>query len=724
MELLNLLLGVPLGYLMYLCYRLTGGYGMSIIVFTVLTKIILFPLSLLSQKNSIKMVKIQPRLDDIRIRNEGNIELIMQEQRRLYKEEGYSTVIGILPLFLQIPLILGLINVIYNPLQHLLHVSPDVISLLADKTMELTGVADLGYGGQLTIMETVQKHPEAFLALPGVSEIVEQIKQADLMFLGINLSEVPKWASATVLVPLLSGASALILSLVQNSVNVLQKEQGAVGKWAMTIFLVVFSGYFAFVVPSGIGVYWIFGNLLSILVTYICNWVYNPRKYIDYENRPQKPKLTKEEREQIRLQKKLARKREREDYRRFFSQKKQLVFYSEASGFYKYFERLIDYIINNSDIVVHYVTSDYSDRIFNNEDLRIQKYYIGPKLLIPFMMKMDADMVVMTTPDLEKYHIKRSIVRKDVEYVYLDHGMSSFHLTLREGALDHFDTIFCYGPNHITEVRQTEEAYGLPPKKLVETGYGLLDTLLENVAKLPPVENEVKQILIAPSWQKDNILEYCLDEVLSQLLHKGFKVILRPHPEFVKRFSGKMKSIETKYQQDIGDDFIIETDFSSNSTVFMSDLVITDWSTIAHEFSYATKKPSLFINTPMKVMNPNYKRIAAVPLDISLRDQIGISVDTDKLDTLLDKVNYLLSKREEYRQKITDVMQENIFNIGSSAEKGGAYIIETLKEKKAQREKAERELEALLKGIDPSTLDTEYDDGKENKHPRVNAGTA
>ncbi len=715
MELLNLLLGVPLGYLMYLCYRLTGSYGMSIIVFTVLTKIILFPLSLLSQKNSIKMVKMQPRLDDIRIRNEGNIELIMQEQRRLYKEEGYSTVIGILPLLLQIPLILGLINVIYNPLQHLLHVSPDVISLLADKTMELTGVADLGYGGQLTIMETVQKYPEAFLALPGVSEIVEQIKQADLMFLGINLSEVPKWASATVLVPLLSGASALILSLVQNSVNVLQKEQSAVGKWAMTIFLVVFSGYFAFVVPSGIGVYWIFGNLLSILVTYICNWIYNPRKYIDYENHPQKPKLTKEEREQIRLQKKLARKREREDYRRFFSQKKQLVFYSEASGFYKYFERLIDYIINNSDVVVHYVTSDFNDRIFKNEDSRIQKYYIGPKLLIPFMMKMDADMVVMTTPDLEKYHIKRSIVRKDVEYVYLDHGMSSFHLALREGALDHFDTIFCYGPNHITEVRQTEKAYGLPPKKLVETGYGLLDTLLENVAKLPQVENEVKQILIAPSWQKDNILEYCLDEVLSQLLHKGFKVILRPHPEFVKRFSGKMKSIETKYQQDIGDDFIIETDFSSNSTVFMSDLVITDWSTIAHEFSYATKKPSLFINTPMKVMNPNYKRIAAVPLDISLRDQIGISVDTDKLDTLLDKVNYLLSKREEYRQKITDVMQENIFNIGSSAEKGGAYIIETLKEKKAQREKAERELEALLKGIDPSTLDTESDDDEQKK---------
>ena len=705
MEFLNLVLGVPLGYLMYLCYKIIGNYGLSILAFTVLTKIVLFPLSLLSQKNSIKMVKMQPQLDDIKRRYEGNSELILQEQRKLYKEEKYSTITGILPLLLQIPFILGLINVIYNPLQHLLRFSPDIIEALADKTTELTGIMDLGYGGQLTIMETVQKHPEIFSALPDMSRVVEQIQQTNLMFLGINLSTIPAWVSITVLIPILSGVSALILSLAQNNANVLQKEQGAFSQWAMTIFLVAFSTYFAFVVPCGIGVYWIFGNLLSVLVTYICNWVYDPRKYIDYENRSQKPKLTKEERRQIREQKKIARHREREDSHRFFSQKKQLVFYSESSGFYKYFARLIDYILGHSDIVVHYVTSDIHDQIFKNENSRIQKYYIGPHALIPFMMKMDADMVVMTMPDLEKYHIKRSIVRKDVEYVYLDHGMSSFHLMLREGALDHFDTIFCYGPNHITEVRQTEEVYGLPAKKLVNTGYGLLDTLLENVSHMEDVENEVKQILIAPSWQKDNLLEYCLDGIMSALLHKGYKIIIRPHPEFVKRFPGKMKAIQTKYQQDIGDDFVIETDFSSNFTVYTADLVITDWSTIAHEFSYATKKPSLFINTPMKIMNPEYKKIAAVPLDISLRDEIGISVDTDKLDTLPDKVFYLLSHKAEYKQKITEVMEANIFNIGSSAEAGGDYIIQTLEEKKIEQEKAERAYQALLKGIDPSTLD-------------------
>ena len=56
--------------------------------------------------------------------------------------------------------------------------------------------------------------------------------------------------------------------------------------------------------------------------------------------------------------------------------------------------------------------------------------------MMTFMMKMDADMVVMTMPDLENYYIKRSLVRKDIEYLYLDHAMASFHLTLREGALE------------------------------------------------------------------------------------------------------------------------------------------------------------------------------------------------------------------------------------------------------------------------------------------------
>lgn len=250
---------------------------------------------------------------------------------------------------------------------------------------------------------------------------------------------------------------------------------------------------------------------------------------------------------------------------------------------------------------------------------------------------------------------------------------------LREHALDAYDTIFCYGPNHIEEIRETEKVYKLKEKKLVKTGYALLDTLLKSVSELPQVENNPKRVLIAPSWQKDNLLEYCLDELLVQLLHKGYHVTLRPHPEFIKRFPSKMKAITDRYKNDIGDDFEIETDFSSNSSVYTSDIVITDWSSIAQEFSYATKRPSMFINTPMKIMNPNYKLIKPVPLDISLRNKIGVSVDIDRFSEIPKIIDYMLNNPEMYQQKITKVVEENIYNIGRAAEVSAEYIIDRLK---------------------------------------------
>ena len=79
---------------------------------------------------------------------------------------------------------------------------------------------------------------------------------------------------------------------------------------------------------------------------------------------------------------------------------------------------------------------------------------------------MDADIVAMTTPDLDNFYIKRSLVRKDVEYIYVPHDMMSVHMGFRKASLDHFDTIFCTGEHVAREVRKTEEVYSLPQKTL------------------------------------------------------------------------------------------------------------------------------------------------------------------------------------------------------------------------------------------------------------------
>ncbi len=209
--------------------------------------------------------------------------------------------------------------------------------------------------------------------------------------------------------------------------------------------------------------------------------------------------------------------------------------------------------------------------------------------------------------------------------------------------------------------------------------------MLESVSAMELTENKTKTILIAPSWQKDNILELCIDEILEQLIEKEYRVIVRPHPEFVKRFKEKMDAIIGRYENRLNDKFIIETDFSSNKTVFSADLLVTDWSTISQEFSYTTKKPSLFINTPMKIMNPEYKRIPLEPLEISLRDKIGVSVDVDKLGGLYEAVRDIFLRRDEFGEKIERVMEQYVYNIGRSEEVGGEYILSALEEKKRKR---------------------------------------
>ncbi len=695
MEALINAIGTPLGYLMYWCYELLKNYGAAILLFTLLTKVILFPLSLVAQKNSIKMVKMQPELADIRVRNGSNGELVMQETKELYKKEGYSTIKGILPLLVQIPLILGLIDVIYKPMQHLLHIEKPFIAAFIEKTAEVLGVhADsLGYGAQLRVVEAVQSNPAVFsqsdLLDPGLlAETVRQITSMDLSFLGINLAAIPSFGDLTIIVPLASGLSALALSLVQNKYNVLQAETGFLSKWGMAIFLVLFSGYFALILPCGLGVYWTAGNLLSIPVLALCNVIYSPKKYIDYANRVMPIKLTRKEKAAKKASDKALARRAKLDSKRFYAQgnKKNLVVYSEGRGYWKYFSAIIHYLMAQSDMVVHYVTNDPDDPIFDQDNPRIAPYYIGPKALISFMMKMDADIILMTTPDLDLFHVKRSLVRKDTEYIYLDHGMTSYQLTLRKGALDAFDTIFVYGPNHIEEVRETEKLYGLAQKTLVKTGYGLLDDLLEKVQELKSTDGELPQILIAPSWQEGNILDLCIDEVLGNLLGQGFRLIVRPHPEYVKRYPARMNTFMNRYERactypdEKGGTLEIETDFSSNETVYSSDLVITDWSSIAQEFSYATKRPSLFINTPMKVMNPEYDLLPLVPLDISLRDELGVSLNLEDLGDIQTQVNELLRQSETYREHISKVLAQNMYDIGNAAQGAGDYLIGRVKE--------------------------------------------
>ena len=77
----------------------------------------------------------------------------------------------------------------------------------------------------------------------------------------------------------------------------------------------------------------------------------------------------------------------------------------------------------------------------------------------------------------------------------------------------------------------------------------------------------------------------------------------------------------------------------------------------------------------MKIINPNYERIPAVPLDISLRDEIGISVDVAELGNIGDLCEKLILEKDDWRERITGIVERYIYNIGDGAGNGSEYII-------------------------------------------------
>ncbi len=691
--------GTLLGFVIRPCYRLTHNYGLAILLFVVFSKIVLIPVSVWVQKNGIKLVTMQPEINWLKVNRYGDLDAIAEEQAKIYKRYKYNALASVVPLLIQLVLLLGLVQVIYNPLKYIAALPADVIAALVGKTAELTGV-DAGAASAQMAAAAAARDPalrEAFLALsarlPGADmPAVLDAAGIDMRFLGLDLSWIPlKKGGATLAVPVLAALSAWVMCVCQNRAQVLQAEQGKLNKYGTMAVSVGLSLYLGMFVPAGVGLYWIASNLLAIAQLYILNAVIDPRKSVDYAELERSRRALAEldalggSRRTGPFSRDPNARRERQDYRRFFSVlNKHVVFYSEKSGFWKYFRDIAEQLLARTNLRIHYVTNDPDDQVFEyaKTQPRLVPYYIGPKRIITLMMKMDADMVVMTTPDLETFHIKRSYVRKDVEYVYTPHDLYSVHMGFREGAWDHFDTILCAGPNQMAETRALEKLRGTPEKTLVPCGYCQIDDLIRDYAASGPRREGRRRILIAPTWNEDNILDSCIDGLLESLLGDDRLVIVRPHPEYVKRFRPRMDQVVARWASRTGEGLQFELDFSSNRTIWEADVLVTDWSAIALEFSFTTLRPTLFINTKMKVLNPNWEQLGITPQEILLRDRIGVSVAKDDSAAAEAAVRDMLGQPDRWSRQIEQIRGEYVFNLGHCGEHAANYIIGRLAERR------------------------------------------
>jgi len=356
---------------------------------------------------------------------------------------------------------------------------------------------------------------------------------------------------------------------------------------------------------------------------------------------------------------------------------RSIVFYAENEASMNHFRTLIFELTEGMNFQICYITSVKNDQILSSKNKNILSFYIGEGAArTKFFLTLRAKILVMDMPDLDRYHIKRSKAYP-VHYIYLFHSMFSIHSYLRKEALDNYDTIFCVGPHHVNEIKAAEKLYELKPKKIINYGFGRLDTLLQEKEKFEKSDYNLKDlILITPSYGSENLLEKCGIELIDTLLKSNFRVLLRPHFRTLRDSKGLIDSIKDKFGKNPNftfEDGIIPSEYFHNSICMVSD-----WSGISMEYAFTFERPIIFIDVPKKVLNPNSSDILLEPIEISLRSKLGYIVSPNSLKIIPDLVKDT-NKNNKFSQQIRKMRSETVFNIGESAKIGADFIQQLIK---------------------------------------------
>ena len=352
---------------------------------------------------------------------------------------------------------------------------------------------------------------------------------------------------------------------------------------------------------------------------------------------------------------------------------RSIMFYAENKASMNHFRLLIRELTEKMNLQICYVTSVKNDPIFSSKNQKILPFYIGDGTArTKFFSTLKAKILVMDMPDLGRFHIKRSD-EYPVHYIYLFHSMYSVHSYLRKGAVDNYDTVFCVGPHQVKEIRETERVYGLKEKKLINYGYGRLDTLLQKkINSQAAKSNSRNSIIIAPSYGDNNLLEKCGIQLIDVLLKSNFRVMLRPHLRTLRDSTELINSIQENFGKN--PNFALERGVITFDSLNNSLCMISDWSGISLEYAFTFERPVISIDVPKKVLNPNSSDIALEPIETSIRNKIGYIVSPNNLEEILVLIRDLDTSTQNFSRQIKDIREKTVYNIGESAKIGAEYI--------------------------------------------------
>jgi len=310
--------GTLFGWLMYYINELTHNYGITLILFTVLIKILMIPLGVRQQKSIIANARMTPKMNALQKMYGNNRERYSEELQKLYKEEKFSPMSSCLPTLLMFPVLFGMLDVIYYPLKHMLRMTAEERAVAVSVAEQVLGAGNLNrYSSEISTLNAVKVNPQAFISALG-EDVAGKMLSFDFTMFGLPLGEQPSltpqgksvglWL-VLLLIPLLSGISAFVMGKLSMKNTPQSDNPGAnTMSKSMLYMMPLMSLWISFIVPAGVGIYWLLSNVISLVQQMVLNKVMNPAEAIAKANAEAEAQKERERQEKLE-----AKKRAREE---------------------------------------------------------------------------------------------------------------------------------------------------------------------------------------------------------------------------------------------------------------------------------------------------------------------------------------------------------------------------------------------------------------------------
>lgn len=297
----------PFSWLLLTLYEFVSNYGLAVILFALVVKIILLPFQMKSKRSTMRTTRLTPLMKELEKKHEGNKQKYQEEVAKLYKEEKINPMSGCLWTLIPFPILIALYSVIRQPFTRLMRLTAENITTITDRLVNM---------GLYTVTDKVDAYHEITLAnlvhqnFPQFQDISDKLVDLDFNFLGMNLGQRPElnffskvdwsdsasWAPALglFLIPIISALlSYLAMKVSMASTSGVQAQQG--GMKGMMLVMPLMSVYICFVMPAALGIYWIANSVFGMIQDYVLNKHYN--KILDAEDAERNARLKAQEEE-------------------------------------------------------------------------------------------------------------------------------------------------------------------------------------------------------------------------------------------------------------------------------------------------------------------------------------------------------------------------------------------------------------------------------------------